>query len=77
MENSSALPDSWEVSCVCILSWELASGRIVLEIKKLLFWLSHSNDSLMAQKERFLVHSHCADIFQLLLDELPLFPTLR
>lgn len=65
VENSSALPDSWEVSWVCILSWELASGRIVLEIKRLLFWLSHSNDSLMAQKEQFFcplplqIHSSC------------------
>lgn len=52
------LPNSWEASRVCLRSWELASGRIVLVIKRLLFWLSHRSNSLMAQKERFFVHSH-------------------
>ena len=53
VKKHSALPDSWEVSRVCMGSWELASGRIVLAAKRLLFRLTHRNDSLMAQKEPF------------------------
>lgn len=50
--------------------------RIVLVIKRLLFWLSHGSNSPVAQKDCFL-STPITDLFQLFSAELPLVPTLR